>query len=84
MPTDQGLGTNDLKGLQNRWKCPVQLDKEPAVAVGKPGPTWHLAAQNNQLMSEGRILCFKPLLDLNGEAKAARKKQSSANIVHRR
>jgi hypothetical protein len=40
-----------------------------------------LASQHHQLMSERRILSFSRPLDLNGEAKMARKKQSSAIIV---
>jgi len=45
------------------------LDKEPAVAVGKPDPAWHLSPQNNQLMSECRILRLKPAprLERRGE-----------------
>jgi hypothetical protein len=38
----------------------VQLDKEPAITVGKPDSAWHFAPQNDQLMPEDRILCFKP------------------------
>jgi len=32
----------------------------PAIVVGEPDPVLHLTPQNNQLMSEGRILCLKP------------------------
>jgi hypothetical protein len=42
----------------------------------------HLTPQNDQLMSENRILCLKPALYLNGAAKTARTKQNSVNIVH--
>ena len=36
------------------------MDQEPAIIVRKPGSPRHLTPQNNQLMSECRILCFKP------------------------
>ena len=60
MPTHQRLGMDDRKSLQNRRKQSGQVHQKPAVAVGEPGPTWHLTAQNDQLMSEYHVLCFKP------------------------
>src|SRR4030095_7681994 len=57
MPTHERLGLNDLDDLQNRWKPSIQLDKEPAIAVREPGPPLNLTPQNDQLMSERRILC---------------------------
>ena len=59
----------------------IQLDQEPAIVVREPDPALQLTPQNDQLMSERRILCLMRLFDLNGEAKMARTKQSSANIV---
>lgn len=64
MPTHQRLGTDDREDLQDRWKPSIQLDKEPAILVREPDPTLHLTPQNDQLMSECRILCFKPALRL--------------------
>jgi hypothetical protein len=40
------------------------LDKEPAVVVRQPDPALHLTPQNNQLMTERRILSFKSDLRL--------------------
>ena len=60
MPTHERLGTDDRKDLQNRRKPSIQLDKEPAIAVREPDPARNLTPQNDQLMSECRILCFKP------------------------
>jgi hypothetical protein len=31
------------------------------------GPPWHLTAQNDQLMPEDRVLCFKPTPRLKGQ-----------------
>jgi hypothetical protein len=42
----------------------ICLTKEPAIAVREPDPPLHLAPQDDQLMSERRILCFKPALRL--------------------
>ena len=49
---------------QDRWKPSIYLDEEPAVVVGKLGSTPRLAQQNDQLMSEHRILRLKPALRL--------------------
>ena len=64
MPTHERLGSDDRKNLQDRREPSIQLDKEPAIAVGEPDPPLHLTPQDDQLMSERRILCFKPALRL--------------------
>ena len=64
MPTHERLGTDDREDLQDRRKPSIQLDKEPAITVGEPSPAAHLTPQNDQLMSECRVLCFKPDLRL--------------------
>ena len=64
MPTYERLGLNDLDDLQNRRKPSIQLDQEPAIAVREPDPPLNLTPQNDQLMSEYRILSFKPALRL--------------------
>jgi hypothetical protein len=43
------------------------LDKEPATVVREPDPAAQLTTQHNQLMSERRILSFKPALRLEGQ-----------------
>jgi hypothetical protein len=55
---------DDRDDLQNRWKPSIELDQEPAIVVRKPGAATHLTPQNDQLMSECCILCFKPALRL--------------------
>ena len=57
-------------------------DKEPEIAVRKPGPTAQLTPQNDQLPSECRVLCFKPAVRLEWRGQDARRKRSSANIMH--
>jgi hypothetical protein len=42
----------------------VILDKEPAVVAREPNAAVHLTPQNDQLMSENRILCLKSALRL--------------------
>ncbi len=64
MPTHKRLGLDDGDGVEDRWKPSIQLDEEQAVIMVEPDTTVHLAAQNNQLMSEYRVLCFKPALRL--------------------
>jgi hypothetical protein len=58
------LRTDDRENLQDRRDPAIQLDKEPAVIVREPNAAGYLAPQNNQLMSERRILGFKPALRL--------------------
>jgi hypothetical protein len=64
MPTDQRVWTDDRDDLQDRRKPSIQLDKEHAIAVREPDSAAHLTPQNDQLMSECRILCLKPALRL--------------------
>ncbi|MGC1956706.1 MAG: hypothetical protein WA683_03490, partial [Pseudolabrys sp.] len=64
MPTDQRVWTDDRDDLQDRRKPSIQLDKEHAIAVREPDSAAHLTPQNDQLMSECRILCLKPALPL--------------------
>jgi hypothetical protein len=62
VPTHERLGPNDCENLQDCWKPAIQLDKEPAIKVREPNATTRPAPQDNQLMSQRRILGFKPQL----------------------
>src|SRR5450759_4290 len=64
MPPHERLRLDDREDLQNRRKPPIQLDKEPAIVVCEPDPALHLTPQNDQLMSERRVLGFKLALRL--------------------
>jgi hypothetical protein len=46
-------------GLHDRWKPPIQLKEEQAIAVRELNPTAHLALKHDQLMSERSILSLK-------------------------
>ncbi|HEY8853026.1 MAG TPA: hypothetical protein VIM36_12645, partial [Gemmatimonadaceae bacterium] len=63
---------DDGEDLQDRRKPSIQLDKEPAIVVRKPGPAAHLTSQNDQLMSECHVLCFKPALRLEWRGEQGR------------
>ena len=78
MPAHERLGLNDRDHLQDRRKPSIELDKEPAVAVGEPDPALQLSPQNDQLMSERRILCFKPALRLEGRDQDGKKETITA------
>jgi len=85
MPTHERLGTDDRDGIEDRWKPSIQLDKEHAIVVRKPGPALHLTPQNDQLMSERRILCFKPALRLewrgqDGQDEAEQRKHCALTL----
>src|SRR6202035_1605127 len=64
MPPHQRLRLDNCNELQDRWKPSIHLDEEPAVVVGRLSSTPHPAPQDDQLMSEHRILRFKPQLRL--------------------
>jgi hypothetical protein len=50
--------------LQDRRKPSIHPDEEPAVVIRELGPASYLALQDDQLMSENRILRLKPSLRL--------------------
>ena len=59
MPAHKRLGADDREDLQDRRRPSIQLDEEPAIVVREPDPALHPTTQNDQLMSERRILRFK-------------------------
>src|SRR5258707_15472713 len=64
MPPHQRFGLDNRNDLQDRWKPSIHLDEEPAVVVGRLSSTPHPPPQDDQLMSEHRILRLKPDLRL--------------------
>jgi hypothetical protein len=68
MPTHKDPGLDDCEDMQDGWKPPIQLNKEPAIVVRQSDTAPHLAPQNDQLMSEGRILCLKSAFRLEWRA----------------
>jgi hypothetical protein len=64
VPTHQRLRLDNRYDLQDRWKPSIHLDEEPAVVVGSLSSTPNPALQDDQLMSEHRILRLKPALRL--------------------
>jgi hypothetical protein len=52
----QRLRLDNRNDLQDRQKPSIHLDEERAVVVGKLGSALHLAPQDDQLMSEHRVL----------------------------
>ena len=64
MPPNQRFRLDNRNDRQDRWKPSIHLDEEPAVVVGRLSATPHPAPQDDQLMSEHRILRLKPALRL--------------------
>src|SRR5215471_9408113 len=62
--THERLGPDDCESLQDRWKPAIQLDEEPTIKVREPNAATPPAPQDNQLMSQHRVLGFKPQLRL--------------------
>jgi hypothetical protein len=60
MPSHQCLGPDGRHCLHDRWKPPIQLEEEQAIAVRELDPTAHLALKHDQLTSERSILSLKP------------------------
>jgi len=81
MPAHERLGLNDRQSVQDRWKPPIQVDEEPAIAIRQPDSATHIAPQYDQLMAKHHILSFKPDLRLNGAVKSASNKLSSPIIA---
>src|ERR1700694_2793511 len=50
--------------FQDRRKPSIQPDEEPAVVICEPSPALQLTTQDDQLMSENRILRLKPAVRL--------------------
>jgi hypothetical protein len=85
MPPHERLRLNDREDLRDRREPSIQLDEEPAVVVRQPGPASHLTPQNDQLMSERRILCLKSALRLewrgqNGQDEAEQSEHSPQTL----
>jgi len=64
MPTHEGLGPNDPDGVEDRWKPSIQLDQEQAIVVRELDATAHPPLQDDQLISQRRVLCLKSALRL--------------------
>ena len=62
MPSHECFGLDDRDGVKNRGKPSIQLHEEPAVTVRKLDTVAQLAPQHDQLLSERRMLGFKPVL----------------------
>jgi hypothetical protein len=64
MPPNERLRPDNGENLQDRRKPAIQLDQEPAVLVREPDATMQPPLQDNQLLSEHRVLSLKPQLRL--------------------
>jgi hypothetical protein len=65
LPPHERLGTDDRESsIENRRKPTIRLDQEPAVVVREPNLAPYLTPENDQLMSENRILCLKSAVRL--------------------
>jgi hypothetical protein len=53
-----------VTAFEDRRKPTIQLDEEQAIAIRELDATAHLARQDDQLMPEHGIFCFKPALRL--------------------
>jgi hypothetical protein len=73
-PTHQRLRLDDRYDLQDRREASIHQDEEPAVVICEPSPAFQLTAQDDQLMSEHRILRLKPALRLEWRCQHGQKK----------
>jgi hypothetical protein len=79
MPTYKRFGTDDREGVQDRWKPAIDLDKKPAIVVREPGAATHPTAQNNQLISQCRVLCLEPQLRFEQRPRKGQEKSYQSN-----
>src|SRR5262245_52365320 len=75
-----------IRSARLRWQAIVwsRSRLRTGGTIRSPGAALHLTSQYDQLMPEHRVLCLKPDLRLNGEAKTVGTKHSSAIIVRGR
>ena len=78
MPSHQRLGSNGRHRLHDRWKPPIQLKEEQAIAVRELDPTAYLSLHHNQLLPQRGALCFKSALGLEDRATQAQEEKSVA------
>jgi hypothetical protein len=64
MPPHQRFRLDNRYDHQDRWKPSIHRNEEPAIVVGRLSATPHPAPQDDQLVSEHRILRLKPALRL--------------------
>jgi hypothetical protein len=74
MPTYDRLRPDNRENLQDRREPSIHLDKEPAVIICEPSPAFQLTPQDDQLMSENRILRLKPALRLESRGQHGQNK----------
>jgi len=72
MPADERLRTDDRDDLQDRRKPSIQLDKEQAIAVGKPDAPFTIRCNTTTWCRSAAFSASSRLFDLNGETKTAR------------
>jgi hypothetical protein len=64
MPPHQRFRLDNRHDLQDRRKPSIHPNGETAVVICEPSPALQLTTQDDQLMSENRILRLKPALRL--------------------
>jgi hypothetical protein len=82
MPAHQSLRSDDHDGSENRWEPSIQLDQEQAIPIREVNATAHLPPQDDQLMSERRVLCLKSALRL--EQRGEQGQEEAEQRDHRR
>src|SRR5882757_7677619 len=60
MPTRQRFGSNNHEKRKDQREPAIELDEEPAVVFREVTPPFHLASQDDHLMSKHCILSLKP------------------------
>jgi hypothetical protein len=81
MPSHKGLGPDYGDRLQDRREPPIQLDQEPAIAVGKLSAPMQRRRSTANWRRRAAFSASSPLFDLKGEASSVSKKQIRATIV---
>jgi hypothetical protein len=81
----QGLRLGDRYDLQDRRETSIHLDEEPAIGICEPGPAFQLTPQDDQLMSENRIVRLKPALraEEGQHGKSARSSRQLSRFCNR-
>src|SRR5205085_8488262 len=82
MPAEEGLRSDDRDGLEDRWKPSIEVDQEQAIPVREVDTTTRFPLQDDQLMSDRRVLCLKSALRL--EQRGQQGQEEAEQRDHRR
>jgi len=81
MPANHGLRLDDRDSIEDRWKNPVQADKQQPICVRQPRSLRGFAPKDIELVSEDQVLGLEPRARL--EPRPSRVQYQRQELDHR-